>query len=894
MFCNYCRASNPDDGLYCSRCGRSLKTIPSSAGSQTPLRDAPTEMMLPVGTLLMERYRIIRELGAGGMGRVYEARDEKLDMPVAIKVLRDILSRDPGSVKRLMAEARHSMLLSHANIVRVHNFEDGPTVKFLVMEYVEGETLAHRVSREGKIPEEETRKIALEICRGLQHAHGKKIIHRDLKPGNILLGKDGAIKVADFGIARLCRDSVSRLTAQHDSGTLLYMSPEQLDGESGEASDVYSLGVVLYEMLSGDPPFVTGEVTAQIRHKDPRQIEGVSDDLNRIVLKCLEKKPENRFANLQELSEAIEGRAGRSRPSEAGQEQYLSRLRARGTRAFDDRKYADAIELWEEALAFSPGDTMLMDAVLLARKQLADAEKKEAERKRAEEEAERQRKAEIERKQRFESLKAKGNAAADAGNFEQAFSFWEEALELNPGDAELKATMSAAQQRVERERLETGPQHSETEEAAAALKQWVDSILAQVDSMMNQGNCREAEQHLLQALAYVPDHALLTERLALCRQQLNAAAAASISGPAEKAAPRKSRLKRYLALAATVVVLVAGAFIYLDWKDRQERRSFKPPAFGGDTTSTAASNVPPETEPPAVDKPAVSKPATEIAIRTEVGAGNTTSRSDAADRIARGFESFFRADEPPPNPTVGTTWTSAVDGREMTWIPPGSFIMGSPYMEFGRAANEIPHQLIVQRGFWMDTSEVTNEAFQQFVLANPKWQKNSADVFSHDGHYLDDWNGNQYPAGRGKYPVLAASWYAAQAYAQWAGKRLPSEAEWEYACRAGTSTAFWWGDVFNAARANNGHVGTVAAGDPMRRNPWGLYDMAGNVGEWTSSLYLAYPYRSNDGRENLQATGNRVIRGGSWNTNVTVLRAASRDGNTPSFCAFSVGFRCAR
>jgi serine/threonine protein kinase len=273
-----------------------------------PLSAAQTELGLPLNTMLLNRYRITKMLGAGGMGCVYMAEDQKLGIPVAIKVLRDVLRQDPGSVKRLISEAKASIMLSHPNIVRMHNFEDGETTKFLVMEFVEGETLADLIAKKGRLEEPEVRHIAAEVCKGLEHAHLKKVIHRDMKPGNILLGKDGSVKVADFGIARLCRDSVSRLTSQHDSGTLLYMSPEQLDGESGESSDLYSLGVVLYEMLAGDPPFMSGEITAQIRHKAPKEIPGVSPEMNRVVLKCLEKKPENRFANLAQLRATLEGR----------------------------------------------------------------------------------------------------------------------------------------------------------------------------------------------------------------------------------------------------------------------------------------------------------------------------------------------------------------------------------------------------------------------------------------------------------------------------------------------------------------------------------------------------------------------------------------------------------
>ena len=249
-------------------------------------------MGLQINTVLAERYRIRRELGMGGMGRVYLAEDETLGTLVAIKVLRDLLSRDPGSVQRLKKEAKLAMQLSHPNIVRVHNYHESELIKFLVMEYVEGETLAHRLAREDCLQEAEARRLAIAICSGLEHAHEKRIIHRDLKPGNILLGQDGSIKIADFGIARVCRDSMSRLTSQLDSGTLIYMSPEQLMGESSELSDLYSMGAILYELLSGEVPFHSGDIQAQIREKPPKPLPNVSAEMNHIVLKCLVKMPQ--------------------------------------------------------------------------------------------------------------------------------------------------------------------------------------------------------------------------------------------------------------------------------------------------------------------------------------------------------------------------------------------------------------------------------------------------------------------------------------------------------------------------------------------------------------------------------------------------------------------------
>jgi len=820
MYCSYCRASNPNDGRFCSSCGRSLVPTPDSSQPQDPLRSVPTEMTLPPDTLLLNRYRILRELGVGGMGRVYLARDEKLEMPVAIKVLRDILSRDPGSVRRLVTEARHSMLLTHVNVVRVHNFEDAPTVKFLVMEYVEGESLAHLLARRGRLSEEEARAIGVEICKGLEHAHQKKIIHRDLKPGNILLGTDGSIKIADFGIARLCRDSVSRLTSQQDSGTLLYMSPEQLDGDGREPSDLYSLGVVLYEMLSGDPPFVTGEITAQIRHKAAHEIPGISAELNRIVLKCLEKKPENRFRSLQELCDELQGKPERDRQREV--ESTLNLLTARGARAFDEGRFGDAITIWEEALVLKPGEASLIEALARARRQLADAEKRKAE---------------------------AGRAAA--------------------------AAAEAAQK-------EPQPQPAGTD-----VGQREEAVLSHAGSLMAQGRRQEAEACLVQALQQAPDHTGILQLLARCRGEMAAGPppgkAAAPGEPGQRRTRPKKRRLAFLMAALVIAMPIAYWIIDSNW-NRPVMTGRPSPVFGGGG-GNSGTRRPADGEPAAAPNPASGVP--------EPAPG---SRADATNRIFEEFGKFMNPEGPPANPSLGSRWESPNDGSVMAWIPPGTFIMGSLNVEYGHNSNEEPaHSLNITRGFWMDTMEVTNNAYQAFVLANPQWQKGNPSLrYYADGNYLRNWTGNRYPDGTGFQPVREVSWHAAQAYAQWVGKRLPLEAEWEYACRAGTILAYWWGLMFNPMFGNNSPGGTFPADNTARRNPWGLFDMSGNLAEWTSSLFMTYPYRSNDGREDPQASGPRVVRGGAWNDDPGQLRSAWRNGYTPTMCSPFVGLRCVR
>lgn len=262
-------------------------------------------------------------------------------------------------------------------------------------------------------------------------------------------------------------------------------------------------------------------------------------------------------------------------------------------------------------------------------------------------------------------------------------------------------------------------------------------------------------------------------------------------------------------------------------------------------------------------------------------------------RAAGASDALIAAVSPPARPAPGEQWRAPIDGLAMVWIPAGRFPMGSPISEPGRDEDELQHTLQIGRGFWLDVTEVTNEAYRRFVLANPDWRKDRLDGRLHDGDYLKDWNGTDYPPGTASHPVVYVSWHAARAYAEWAGKRLPTEAEWEYASRAGTTTPYWWGSTFDEARVGS-ERGAVAAQDGPRRNPWGLHNVLGHVWEWTATLYREYPYSAGDGREDPGRAGERCLRGGAWASGGRFVRAANRNRDASERCHDLLGFRCAR
>jgi beta-lactam-binding protein with PASTA domain/tRNA A-37 threonylcarbamoyl transferase component Bud32 len=270
------------------------------------------------------RYRLDRKLGEGGMATVYRGTDTLLRRRVAIKVLREQYASDQDFVRRFYQEAESAARLSHPNIVNTYDVGREGDTYFIVMELVDGPSLAEMISSDGKLPEPVAIDYAAQICNGLAYAHRQGLLHRDIKPANILITKDDVVKLSDFGIARAMSQQTMAMTRPGlIMGSVYYLSPEQAQGlELHETSDLYSIGVVLYQMLTGVLPY-TGDspVTVALKHvSDPVPVidpkaTGVSPALAAIVNKLLQKQPENRFQSASEVASAL--REARERPAVA-------------------------------------------------------------------------------------------------------------------------------------------------------------------------------------------------------------------------------------------------------------------------------------------------------------------------------------------------------------------------------------------------------------------------------------------------------------------------------------------------------------------------------------------------------------------------------------------------
>jgi eukaryotic-like serine/threonine-protein kinase len=312
MRCAHCQFDNVPGTRFCGRCGTPLADSAPSGASSTVIMTPPPRRDLSPGETFAGRYQIIEDLGQGGMGRVYKVYDTEVGEKLALKLLNPEIASDERTIERFRNELRLARTISHRNVCRMHDLGREDSTYFITMEYVSGEDLKSLIHRIGALPVGKAVSLARQVCAGLAEAHRAGVVHRDLKPQNIMIDRDGNARIMDFGIARSVKGK-GITGANVLIGTPEYMSPEQVEGgDVGPRSDLYSLGVVLFEILTGRLPF-EGESVLSVAVKqkseappDPRTLNAqVPEGLARLVLQCLEKAPEKRPPGAAELSDGL-------------------------------------------------------------------------------------------------------------------------------------------------------------------------------------------------------------------------------------------------------------------------------------------------------------------------------------------------------------------------------------------------------------------------------------------------------------------------------------------------------------------------------------------------------------------------------------------------------------
>jgi len=307
MKCPKCHFENPPNSNYCSKCATQLPlseetSVPHTKTLETPVKE------LTRGTTFAERYEFIEELGIGGMGRVYKVFDKKINEDVAIKILKPEISEDEKTIERFGNELKFTRKIVHKNVCRMYDLNEEKGTQYITMEYVPGEDLKSTIIRVGRLSVGKAISVAKQVSEGLKEAHHLGVVHRDLKPQNIMIDKTGNVRIMDFGIARSLK-AKGITAAGMMIGTPEYMSPEQAEmKETDQRSDIYSLGVILYEMVTGRLPFEgDSPLSIAMKHKSEKPLNPsefnaqVSEELSHVILRCMEKDKEKRYHRAEEL-----------------------------------------------------------------------------------------------------------------------------------------------------------------------------------------------------------------------------------------------------------------------------------------------------------------------------------------------------------------------------------------------------------------------------------------------------------------------------------------------------------------------------------------------------------------------------------------------------------------
>jgi len=307
MKCPKCQSENPDTQKFCGECATPLTSSEDVKPSFTKTLETPGDE-LTTGSTFAGRYKIIEELGRGGMGRVYKAVDTRINEKIALKLIKPEISSDRSTLERFGNELKLARKIAHKHVGRMFDINEEDGTYYITMEYVSGQDLKGLIRQTGQLAIGTSISVAKKICEGLSEAHKIGVVHRDLKPNNIMIDRDGEVRIMDFGIARSLKEKGITGTGVM-IGTPEYMSPEQVEGKKvDQRSDIYSLGVILYEMVTGrvpfegDTPFTIGVKHKSEIPKNPKELNTqISDDFSYLILRCLEKDKESRYQSAGKL-----------------------------------------------------------------------------------------------------------------------------------------------------------------------------------------------------------------------------------------------------------------------------------------------------------------------------------------------------------------------------------------------------------------------------------------------------------------------------------------------------------------------------------------------------------------------------------------------------------------
>jgi formylglycine-generating enzyme required for sulfatase activity len=746
------------------------------------------------------KYEILDEIGRGGFAVVYKARDTSLDRIIALKVLHTHVAENPAFVRRFEQEARTAARFDHPHIVTIYEVGEEAGQHYIAMKYLAGRGLDQRLAEAGEpLPLEQVASIVEQVVGALDYIHRRGSVHRDVKPSNVILSDEGRATLLDFGIVRAA-DGTKLTTTGEMMGTPQYMSPEQAEGKEIDLrSDVYTLGVMAYQMCTGRAPFDAVSPLVVLRlHADkapppPRELNpNLPAPIEQVLLQALAKRPDQRYqsagAFARALREALVA-AEQTRQREARLAETYTRLQA----AIASEDWATAETHCHEILTMAPDYRDVPDLLDQARE------------------------AQVEQEEQLTRLYQQAWIALERGRWKEAQAHSADIESLAGADyrdvRDLRRQAEAGLQRAqaERERQAGLAQLYERLQAAAAEEDW-DEVLALGGR--------------IQALD--PTYHDVARRTEKARRELGR----SQRGPL----PRWVWGVGGVAVLGVMVMLVAFGSRWNEW-------------FAQGPTETT--------------------------------------------------------------PTSAGTWVRPADEMVMVYVPAGEFEMGSIEGD----DDERPVHTVALGAFWIDRTEVTNDQFATFLNERGNQEEGSTWLELEDEGCLIERVGEEFrpKSGYADHPVIDVTWYGAAAYCEWAGARLPTEAEWEYAARGPENWVFPWGNDFDGTKVNycdancepdwadeavdDGYALTAPVSSfPMGASWCGALDLAGNVFEWVADCYDGDYYERSPAQNPLgpEEGDYKVLRGGSWFLGPDFLRSAHRGWDRPVLRYDFLGFRCAR
>ena len=958
------------------------------------LDDNPTRRMAPddslpvrglaTGSRVFGRYRLETVAGRGGMGVVWKAYDERLERTVALKLLPEAVAGDPEAIRDLKRETTRCLELTHPGIVRVYDFVEAEGLAAIAMEFVDGESLARRktAAPNACLQLAELGPLAGQLCAALEYAHNEaKVVHRDLKPANVLMTREGKAKITDFGIAHSLSESRARLTGKEGdtSGTLPYMSPQQVRGNDPAASDdIYAVGATLYELLTGKPPFHTGDVAWQIREAAPKPVnarlasmglDSVPAEWEETIQACLAKEPEQRPKSAADVARrlgigASETKGQRTKRGEAPR-QYAKGMRRtalfsglaalglgvlayafwlRLPRTSEDASRSNGASGKQSASTSAvsapaenpkPVDSITSPREFVVAVNPADAEARiwlgplsDVEVKGSKAvlkgvpDGEQELTVQAQDYQPFTTrvtvkngsgsvevklVPVRGAVTITARPGTQVTAIDEHGRETRLGLVPAGGTLAVA------DLLTVGRYMFKIEHADCAPLE-----LARVELMTGRTTKVAPEQIPLTGelrVFSVPTGAEVrvngtvagSTPVTIKNQPSEQALRVDVFQQGYRRIQESVTLKPKEARTINVGTLTAESGVLklritdprlrndgkLEFRVDGIQVAGKPSSgdavliegldVGSRMVEVTGSDYEPwrqavtvrDMETTTANVVMMPKPGTSAFAEAETA----TAVAKTSAKLSAILAKLHSAEE-------GQPWTVPELNLEMVYIRPGNCTMGSPLSELSRGSDEGPQtQVTLTHGYWLGKTEVTQGQYETVMGTNPSKFRN---------------------AGKDA-PVERVSWNDAMEFCRKLTERerasgrlqdrysytLPTEAQWEYACRAGSESAYS-GDVDAMAWHASVSGGQTHPVGQKRPNAWGLCDMHGNVWEWCFDWYVDHL----TGGAITDPTGpdsgiNRVLHGGSWDSLPQDCRSAYRGRDLPDDHDSRVGFRLA-